>query len=134
MERLSNSCNWQWRKVGTLERRLSSSSRPTSNLEIRSLDNKTKISVANDSITINRDSSKIILDDEGMTLSKSDNSQISINSSEIHLQVGSNGIIINASGIELTSSGNLTIDSSAYLSHKHTGVTTGGSTTGGVSS
>ena len=88
----------------------------TSNLEIRSLDNKTKISVGDEQIELIRESSKI-----------------SINSSEIHLQVGSNGIIINASGIELTTAGNLQIDEGVYLNHKHNGVTPGSSNTGGVS-
>ena len=87
----------------------------TSNLEIRSLDNQTKISLSDDSITI----------------SKGENSSILINSSEIHLQMGINELIINASGIELTTT-NLTINGSPYLFHVHSGVTPGNSNTGTV--
>lgn len=87
----------------------------TSNLEIRSLDNQTKISLSDDSITI----------------SKGENSSILINSSEIHLQMGANELIINSSGIELTTT-NLTINGNPYMLHSHSGVMPGSGTTGPV--
>lgn len=86
----------------------------TSNLEIRSLDNKTKIVLANDSITVLRENNSIL-----------------INSSEIRLQQGANAIIMNLSGIELTTD-NLTINGSPYMSHTHSGVTQGNNNTGQV--
>lgn len=86
----------------------------TSNLEIRSLDNKTKISLASDSLDI-----------------KKDNAEISLKSTEIHLQLGGNSIIINSSGIELTTP-NLTINGNPYKAHTHSGGTIQGYT-GGVS-
>ena len=86
----------------------------TNKLEIRSLDNKTKISLASDSLDI-----------------KKDNAEISLKSTEIHLQLGENSIIINSSGIELTTP-NLTINGNPYLEHIHSGGTTQTGNTGTV--
>lgn len=112
----------------------------TNKLEIRSIDNKTKISLADDSINIDRDGkSKIDIDDTGVSITRNNlsnllindssitinqgvNTNILINSSEICLQVGSNALIINSSGIELTTS-NLTINGNPYTSHIHSGGT-----------
>lgn len=60
------------------------------------------------------------------------NSGISVSSTEtITLSVGSNTITISSSGISIT--GTLTINGKPFLSHEHTGVTTGSGVTGGVS-
>lgn len=120
----------------------------TSNLEIRSLDNLTKISIANDSILAMRDTSTVNIDDSGITISKNqlsnilvtdasiaitqgNQTSILINSAEIHLQQGANAIIITSSGIELTTD-NLTINGNPYRAHTHSGVTTGNGNTGPV--
>ena len=118
----------------------------TSDLEIRSLDNNTKISLSNNSVTIKRNLNTIVVEDGDITLTKGINkvimddiglqltngtSQIMLNSSEIHLQMGANAIIINSSGIELTTT-NLTINGSPYMNHIHSGGTTPSGNTGTV--
>ena len=99
----------------------------TNNLELRSLDNQTKISLGDDSIEIIKSDTKITLDGSDIKVSKGENSSILINSSEIHLQIGANELIINSSGIELTTT-NLTINGNPYMSHIHSGGTIQGNT------
>jgi hypothetical protein len=53
-----------------------------------------------------------------------------INTDAIVLNYGGNTIVMNEDGIEIT--GTLTINGTAYLSHQHSGVQTGGGNTGGV--
>lgn len=57
-------------------------------------------------------------------------STVTISESQIALNYGGNTIVINSSGIGIT--GTLTINGEPYLAHEHSGVTTGGSNTGGV--
>lgn len=87
----------------------------TDKLEIRSTKKDLKISLSDDNITINSgDSTYIMVDEE-----------------KIHLQMGASSIIISNESIEVT--GVLIINGVPYLSHKHSGVSSGNSNTGPIS-
>ena len=87
----------------------------TNKLEIRSTKKDTKISLSDNSITINWENSSTVV----------------VDNTKIHLQMGSSSITISNVGIEVT--GTLTINGTPYLSHTHGGVTTGSGKTSGVS-
>jgi len=74
-------------------------------------------------VTINKDS--------GITLQASDSTVVTVNKdSGVTLEVGDSKIAVTSGGVSIT--GALTINGSAYLSHKHNGVQPGSGTSGGV--
>lgn len=57
-------------------------------------------------------------------------SKVTVSGSQASLQYAGNSIVVDNSGISIT--GTLTINGTPYLAHTHTGVSPGGSNTGGV--
>ena len=82
------------------------------------LSNKAWPAVDADAYNITAPNGAVIQDDSG-------NSVITLTPSSITLAVGGNSIVIDASGVKIMGKD--------FLTHKHTGVTPGGGTTGNVS-